>query len=84
MNYQNKDPQVGDFFICIKTVHQGRDPNNPHIYYDKGKLYKTQNPKCITDNGGNDGHRWTKSLTLTYEYFLRITNYKLLVLILNE
>ena len=58
----------GDRFKCIKTVIMDNDPND--ISYYKGKFYKSDYDRCITDEDGFIGHGWLDHDAL--EYFIRV------------
>lgn len=46
----------GDVFSCKKTVYLNYDKDL--VCYKKGKIYKSHNFGCITDEFGNRNHSW--------------------------
>lgn len=54
----------GDLFRCIKTIRW-----NKKLLYSKGKIYRSDEDGCITDEEGATLHIWV-DYERTMEYFI--------------
>lgn len=57
----------GDTFLCIKTVEMEDDGEEVYI---EGKMYKSQQDSCITDENGDIYHYW--DVDCFNEHFVRL------------
>ena len=58
----------GDKFRCIKTlIHANSD-----LWYQKGRIYRSDMDGCITDEDGDMDHEWTsrRAEKKLEEYFI--------------
>lgn len=58
----------GDTFLCIKTVEMEDDGEEAYI---EGKMYKSQQDSCITNENGDIYHYWD-GVEYFDEHFIRI------------
>ena len=51
-------------YKCIRTVYMNKDPND--IRYIEGKIYKSEEEGCITDETGEKNHLWFDGIKTTF------------------
>ena len=71
-----KIPESGDKWLCIKTIELIDENENltGDIVYIKGRIYRSENYGCITNEQGDRNHHWID--TDTSGYFIRIPRNK--------
>jgi hypothetical protein len=51
-------PELGKRYKCIRTICMENHPSD--IRFIEGKIYKSEEKGCLTDETGLKGHIWTK------------------------
>lgn len=63
-----------DKFLCINDVVMEDDDGVVcGIAYRKGRVYKSENDKCITDDDGDYLHKWEDCADCWKNYFKKIS-----------
>ena len=71
--------KVGDLWVCKKTVVMKTDDN--WKAYIEGKVYKSEQKDCLTNERGEICHFWTgevadETYKLFFEYFKKVPKNK--------
>ena len=61
---ETRDIRFGDKFLCFKDCYF--NDNSRQEIFKKGKVYKSEDNRCITDESGNTSHLFTKPYWTQY------------------